>query len=94
MDENLATKVNEAFENLLLRINNDIKSVPVEDLEHVAHTLLQIMDFKNAMQNAEGNQALQERIMRTVHQKLKNGEGGFGIGFPPGFMPPEPPPQQ
>ena len=87
MQEQLIQQVNTAFEHLMARIENDIKTAPVEDLEHVAHTLLQVMDFKNAMQQSESNQATQNQIMRAVKRKIDNGD--FGVGFPPGF--PKPP---
>lgn len=94
MNEELVNKVNVAFDHLMARIENDIKNAPVEDLEHVAHTLLQLMDFKNAMQQADGNQAMQERIMRSVKQKIDRGEFGIGFGdMPPGFPQPPQPPQ-
>ena len=101
MREELAIKVNEAFDHLMARIEHEIKQAPVEQLEHVAHVLLQIMDFKNAMQQAEGNQMAQEAIMRTVKRKIDKGEFNVGLGempgFPgsPGFPPTAPePPQQ
>lgn len=96
MNEKLVNDVNTAFDHLMARIEHEIKSAPVEQLEHVAHTLLQLLDFKNAMQQAEGNQAMQERIMRTVKNKIDRGEFGVGFGEMPGFptKPPEPPQQQ
>lgn len=95
MNEQLVNQVNTAFEHLMSRIEHEIKQAPVEQLEHVAHTLLQLMDFKNAMQQAEGNQAMQERIMRTVKNKIDRGEFNVGFGEMPGFppTPPEPPQQ-
>lgn len=95
MNEDLVNKVNTAFDHLMARIEHEIKEAPVEQLEHVSHTLLQLLDFKNAMQQADGNQALQERIMRSVKQKIDRGEFGVGFGEMPGFPPGSPePPQQ
>lgn len=56
MNEELANKVNEAFDHLIARIENDIKNAPADQLEHTAHTLLQIMEFKSEMQRVEGDQ--------------------------------------
>lgn len=89
MNEDLVNKVNTAFDHLMARIENDIKTAPVEDLEHIAHTLLQIMDFKNAMQQSESNQMKQDQLMRAVKRKIDNGDFGVGFGTPPGF-PPQP----
>lgn len=89
MQEQLVQQVNTAFEHLMARIENDIKTAPVEDLEHIAHTLLQIMDFKNAMQQSESNQMKQDQLMRAVKRKIDNGDFGVGFGMPPGF--PNPP---
>lgn len=92
MREELVQQVNTAFEHLMARIENDIKTAPVEDLEHIAHTLLQIMDFKNAMQQSENNQMKQDQLMRAVKRKIDNGDFGVGFGTPPGFpMPPQEP---
>lgn len=92
MREELVQQVNAAFEHLMARIENDIKTAPVEDLEHIAHTLLQIMDFKNAMQQSENNQMKQDQLMRAVKRKIDNGDFGVGFGMPPGFpMPPQEP---
>ena len=92
MREELVQQVNTAFEHLMARIENDIKTAPVEDLEHIAHTLLQIMDFKNAMQQSENNQMKQDQLMRSVKRRIDNGDFGVGFGMPPGFpMPPQEP---
>lgn len=96
MDEKLIQSLSEAFEHLMARIEHEIKNAPVEQLEHIAHTLLQLQDFKNAMQQADGNQMRQDQIMRAVKNKIDRGEFGVGFGNPPGFppTPPEPPQQQ
>ena len=98
MREEFVNGVNAAFEHLMARVEHEIKNAPVEQLEHVAHVLLQIMDFKNAMQQASGNQMAQEAIMRTVRRKIDKGEFNVGFGempgFPPGFPPTPPQPPQ
>ena len=52
MNEKLVNDVNTAFEHLMARVEHEIKSAPVEQLEHVAHVLLQIMDSQTTIYHA------------------------------------------
>lgn len=92
MREDLIAKTNDVYEHLLDRLEHEIKTAPLEALEHVVPAVLQVMDFKNAMQQAEGNQMAQDSLMRSVKRKIDRGEFGMGFGQMPGFPPTGPPP--
>lgn len=52
MTEDEIQKLHQQFDHLMARIQHDIDIVPTEKLRDIAQVLIQLMDFKTAMQNA------------------------------------------
>lgn len=82
MDENKQNTITSLFDQLAARLQVEIKRANIQELEHVAHIVLQLEDFKNATNNKMAMESKNEQIFGEVVKMMKRSNQGPLSGGP------------
>lgn len=79
MDEVRINKINELFDNMIHRLEVEIRQASAEDFEHIADVIITLFETKEDLQNSERAMMASEKLTKMVIDRLK-GDGGIMSG--------------